>query len=90
MVLRHDSRTSNRVGQAQPQKAAGVRKRHTTHRYFLTTPMHIDKAPNCRILAVRIVNDSPYTAVCRVVDGEIEGWPFLRAPTHCIALPEGK
>jgi hypothetical protein len=62
--------------------------REVKHKYFLTTPMHVDRAPNCKILGVRLVGDKPYTAVCRVVNGEIVDWPFLRAPTHCIALPE--
>ena len=44
--------------------------------------------PDCKILAVRVVGEQHFSAVCRVVDGEVQDWPYTRPPTHCIGLPE--
>lgn len=89
-VLRDAGWLQPGVDRAQRGKVGEVRKRDTKHRYYLITPMHTDHAPNCRIIGIRVVNDCVYSAICKVVDGEIEGWPFTRPPTHCVLLAEGK
>jgi hypothetical protein len=55
----------------------------------LRSPVPIAEArEGVTVVGIRVVSaDVVYTALCKVIDGEVHGWPYSRPPTHCVTVP---